>query len=312
MQKILLLSHDFDYSKMITYDAGPGYAASMGWKYDFIDKISHYLDIINIIDNRITEVECYNLQKYIISHKNTNFLLKVVDPIEESCWGHWYYKFLFRVKDFENVFFLSTYIPSEVVKTLDDATNNNKMVFIPYAFNDIYNFKNSNEQRIKKIVFSGAQNKYIYPERYFFTKSYKRNPLLWGKVNFLTHPGYPDINQELTHNIIGNKYIEYLSRFKFMFISPSRCGLELLKYSECAYAHCVPLGKAPRSFSNKLKEYFIELNFDKLAKSIKYIFSLPESELKDIVENYYFTLKQERRPDILNYHIDDFLNEVIK
>lgn len=97
-----------------------------------------------------------------------------------------------------------------------------------------------------------------------------------------------------------------------MFIFPSRYGLELLKYSKCAYAHCVPVGKALVSFSSSLKEFFIKLNFDNITKSIKYIFTITESELEDIANNYYLTLKQERRPDVLNSKLDHFLEEVIK
>ncbi len=313
MHKILLISNDYDYSKMITtYDAGPGYAANMGWQYDSIDKISLYLDSINIIDNRISEAECFKLEEYVLSHTNNFFVFKIVDSYYEWCQNHWYYRFLFRIKKLVNVLFLTNYIPTEIVKELNDDTNNKKMVFIPYGFNNNHKIDNDFTKRIKKVIFSGNQDRYVYPYRYSFARSIKRNPLLWNKVKFLKHPGYPDIGQKLTHQMIGNKYIEYLSRFKFMFISPSRCGLEFLKYGECAYAYCVPIGKAPASFSSTLKEFFIELNFDNLAKSIRYIFSIPESELKDIAENYYFTLKQERSPDFLNSKLDDFLNAVIK
>ncbi|BAY33456.1 hypothetical protein NIES2107_53520 [Nostoc carneum NIES-2107] len=311
MDKTIILSQDFNYFNMITYDAGPGYANQMGWKYDYLNNINLYSNSIIIIDNRISELECFKLQEYIAGHKNIFFLLKVVDPCEEWCRNHYYYHFLFRIKNLSNVFFLTVYYPSELTKEINDSTGNKKMIFIPYAFNDTYSIKNELSNRNKKIVFSGNLDPHVYPYRDTFIRKIKINPLLWNKVCFLKHPGYPDINQKLLHNVVGNKYIEFLSLFKFMFISPSRCGLEFLKYSECAYAHCVPIGKAPLSFSNKLKEYFIDIDFNNFYKSINYIFSIPITELQDIAENYYSALELERNQDVLNSQLDAFLDNVI-
>lgn len=311
MDKVIILSQDFKYSNMITYDAGPGYAELMGWQYDYLNNIQLYSNSIIIIDNRISELECFKLQEYISEHKNLYFLLKIVDPCEEWCRNHHYYRFLFEIKDHQNVFFLTVYEPAELTKEINDLTDNKKMIFVPYAFNDTYKLKNALSSRKKKIVFSGNLDPYVYPYRYEFLKKIKRNPLFWNKIHLLKHPGYPDINQNLLHNVIGNRYIEFLSQFKFMFISPSRCGLELLKYSECAYAQCVPVGKAPLSFSSKLQNYFINIDFSDFYKSINYIFSIPMSELENIAENYYYTFEQERNPELLNSQLDNFLEQVI-
>ncbi len=312
MDKIFILSKEFDYAKMITYDAGPNYALGMGWQSDYLDNISLYQNSIVIIDNRITEPECFKLEKYIESNKTIFFLCKVTDPFEEWCRNHYYYKFLFRIKNLINVFFLTTYIPQEVVKDLEVSSLGKKMIFIPYPFNDNFNIKDNLTNRTKKILFSGNQDRFVYPYRYQFIKKVKFNPCLNNKIHILQHPGYPDISQKLVHDIIGNKYIEYLSKYTFMFISPSRCGLEFLKYSECAYARCVPVGKAPLSFSPKLKESFLEIDFDNLYQSIRYIFSIPVSELEDISKNYYLTFQKERNPELLNSLLDEFLDEVIK
>ena len=312
MQKILLLSKAFDYSNVITVDVGAGYAKNMTWDYDDLSQISSYQDSINIIDNRITELECEFLEQYILFHPDVVFLLKVIDPFKEWCQNHWYYRFLFRVKDCQNVFFLSTYLPAELVENLNVSTGSKKMVFIPYAFNDTYAITTELDKRHNQIIFSGNQDRYVYPYRYQFSQSVRRNAFLWNKVHFLKHPGYPDINQKLLHNIIGDKYIEYLAQFKFMFVSPSRCGLEFLKYSECAYARCVPVGKPPLSFSPLLKDLFLELDFDNLTRSLKRIFSIPISELEDLADKYHFHLSQERNPALLNARLDEFLQEVTR
>ncbi|MBI4783114.1 MAG: hypothetical protein HY785_17605 [Oscillatoriophycideae cyanobacterium NC_groundwater_1537_Pr4_S-0.65um_50_18] len=312
MQKILLLSKAFDYANVITIDVGSGYARSMGWSYDDLTQINSHQDKINIIDNRITESECCFLEEYIVSHPDVFFLLKVIDPFKEWCQNHWYYRFLFRVKDRRNVYFLSTYLPAELVQELNEATGGEKMVCIPYAFNDTHAVDPRLSNRTHQIIFSGNQDRYVYPYRYQFSQSVRRNVFLWNKVHFLKHPGYPDIHQKLLHSFIGEKYVEYLAQFKFMFISPSRCGLEFLKYSECAYARCVPVGKLPLSFDSPLKDLFLELDFDNLARSLKRVFSMPLAELEDLADKYYFHLSRERNPALLNAQLDHFLEGVVQ
>ncbi len=312
MEKVLILSQEFDYSRLIAYDAGPVYAMGMGWKYDFLNNIELYQNSIKIIDSRITESECFEIESYLQLNKNSFFLFKIIDPYQESCPNNYYYHFFLRIKNFENVFFLTPYIPQEAIQELNIITMGKKVIFSPYPFNDIYNIEDNLASRTKKIIFSGSSNPSVYPYRVQFLKKVKFNPCLYNKVSILRHPGYPDVGDKLVHEIIGDKYIEYLSQFMFMFISPSRCGLEFLKYSECAYAHCVPVGKSPLSFSPQLKKFFIELNFDDLYRSIKRIFSMPVSELEDLSKQYYLTYQQERNPELLNSQLDNFLEEVLK
>ncbi|OLP16363.1 hypothetical protein BST81_21470 [Leptolyngbya sp. 'hensonii'] len=306
MKKILLLSDEFDYAKMITHDAGPGYAGKMGWTCTFLEKRSHYLDHVNLIDSRITERECEILEDHIATHQETLFVPKIVDP-GGYYREHWFYRFLFRIKDRENVYYLSTYPPTDLVKELDDATGNRKMVFIPFPFQDSYTIDPALSPRHKQVIFSGARHPHIYPERQAFLDGVRHNPLLWGKVHHLKHPGYPDNGQRQRHAIVGERYMNYLSQFRWMFVSPSRYGLELLKYSECAYARCVPVGQVPHSFSARLQESFISLDFDHLGQSLRRVFSMPLTELQEIARAYYQAMAEERHPDRLNAHLDDFL-----
>jgi len=309
MKKIYLLSDNFDYSKMITYDAGPGYANNMNWAHDSLRNIHSYIENVNIIDTRLSEGECAGLEKFINTNKDTIFVLTVTDPDREHCIDHWYYDFLSRVKYYKNVFFLSKYIPTEFVKDLDDSTNKEKVVFIPYPFVDRYHISNNLSNRRKKIIVSGSTEQYLYPHRYKFYHHVRKsiNPWLRSKVAILQHPDYPDIGRRLKHHIIGSKYVEYLSRFMFMLIAPSKYELELLKYTECAYARCVPLGMVPKSFSEEVNKFFLLIDFENINRSIKSIFSIPVSELNDLANGYYLALSKERNPDLLNRKLEDFL-----
>lgn len=307
MKKILLLSQEFDYDTMITCDAGPQYALRMGWHCDRLGRADEYMDWVTVIDNRITAAECDRLEAYLIAHPDRLFLLKVVDPFREGCESHWYYRFLFRVKDLPHVSFLSVYQPTEIVADLDDATGNRKMAVIPYPFQDEYGITAPLKQRKKQLIVSGALHFRLYPERQQLQRQVRRNPLLWSKVHRLKHPGYPDTGQSQRHRVIGKAYVEYLSRFQFMFVSPSRCGLEFLKYGECAYAHCIPVGKPPETFGGRLRSTFLDLDLDHLARSLRRIFSIPLAELEEIADRYYEAMQAERNPALLNAHLDEFL-----
>lgn len=321
MKKIYLLSDNFDYTKMICADAGPEYADNMLWSKDYLKNISQYQECINIIDTRISHSECEQIKQYILSHKNTIFLLTVTDPQLEHLykWKDSYYQFLFDLKNIENVFYLSKYLPVELVKELDESTNYKKVIFIPYPFADKYQTNQPFSQRQQKILLSGATDPKFYPHRYKFWEAtlsnnvisrlrYRTSSLVRNHIHFLGHPDYPDIGAKLRHDIIGEKYINYLSQFLYMFLSPSKWSLELLKYSECAYAKCVPVGEMPASFSQAMKEPFLEIDFQSINKSVERILSIPLDELSERSDKYYQAFQLERNPQLLNDKLDNFLD----
>ncbi|WP_035992814.1 hypothetical protein [Leptolyngbya sp. KIOST-1] len=304
--KIYIVPLQFDSSKLITRATGLKYASDMTWDCDTIDHLDRHTDKLNIIDCRITEAECEFLENYISQHKTTPFMLTIADPYESKCKDHWYYKMLFRVKNMPNVTFLTKYLPAEIVKTLQDSIPEDKMVFIPYPFVDSYSSSSNFKHRRKKVIFSGSIGS-IYPYRCRFRRRVKLNPLLWSKVTFLEHPGYADIGENLKHQVIGEAYIDLLSNYRFMFVSPSRCGLEFMKYRECAYARCVPIGKAPDSFSEAMSSAFLHLDFDRIYQSLQKCFSIPVDELEARSKSYYEAFAAERNPEILNKKLDAFL-----
>src|SRR4051812_45437884 len=79
MLKKYLISSRFDYSKMICRDAGPGYAQSMGWSWQALDSVSAQDGVVYIVDNRITEQDCFTLEA-LVARKRSVFVFKIVDP----------------------------------------------------------------------------------------------------------------------------------------------------------------------------------------------------------------------------------------
>lgn len=308
--KIYILSNSFDYANTISPAAGPYYAKQMGWKTDNLNNIQNYTESINIIDNKMTEIDCFELEQHISKNLDTVYLMIIVDPFYHHN-ENWYYLFLDKIKKRNNVLFLSKYRPSEWVEDLNVETNRSKLVVVPHPFFDPFKISNNFDLRAKKIIYSGALNSKIYPLRTKILDAKKSNPLLWNKIEILTHPGYPDVGDKVKHDIIGKKYYEYLSKYYFMFIDPSRCNIEFLKYTECAYAHCVPVGKVPDSFTPEMKNPFFELDFGHLYFSIRKLFSMSLTEVVERSRDYYNVMQKERNPDVLNSKLDAFLSKEV-
>jgi hypothetical protein len=47
--------------------------------------------------------------------------------------------------------------------------------------------------------------------------------------------------------VVRAKFVDRAARHTHFFLDGSRYGVELMRYSECAYAGCAPLGEVPSS-----------------------------------------------------------------
>jgi hypothetical protein len=304
---IYIVSGVLDYSLLICPDAGPAYAQSFGWRYDTVDKIRSYLNdqFVLFIDTRLNEEEYENLYECISANPDTEFVLTVTDPCFEQCIDKPLYKLLFRCVEMKNVRFLSRYQPTELIEFLYNLVGENRLLTLNFPY-VLHREIESNKKRKHRIVLSGALGKTMYPERYQFWRIVTRS--VWRlKVDVLSHPGYPDVGMTLSHQIFDDSYIQYLAKYSFMFIGPSRCDLELLKYTECAYAGCVPVGKSPKTFDSNLDKYVQKIDFHHISRSLLRIFSIPNSELQDIAKCYREEIKKQRMPEQLNQKAAEFL-----
>ena len=296
-----LVSAALDYSKLICSDAGPNYAISMKWNWDYLNKDYRYEDdVVYVIDNRISEEECYYLKEAILSSKAT-FVLKIVDPNYE--WGdQYYYQWLFLTLSFSNVYLLSVYEPKELTLVLTKLYPC-KLIYLPYPYDSAKEVPLKDlAKRKNKIIISGSTHMF-YPLRNLIIKKIKRVFVRRIFYSVLKHPGYPDTNEKgnFTHSIIGKNYIDFLSKYKVMFVCPARSKIELLKFHECAYAGCLPTGAPPDSFPQEIKDLFVNIDNKKILIST-FNFFLKWSE-KDHIKRltaYRAYLQKERNADHLN------------
>lgn len=253
---------------MICNDAGPGYASSMGWESEFLSASIHLgNEIIYVVDNRISESECQLVEALIIRFPKVFFLLKVVDPYYENTSCHFFYYFLAKSSRFSNAYLYSVYEPKELVKFISELYND-RIIYIPYPYDEALEISLSNvKDRKKQVLITGAVNRFIYPYRAAVWKSSRRllTRFLFPQLN---HPGYPELdNSEFKHQIIGSRYIEYLSNYRYMLVCPTRASIELLKFQDCAYAGCLPVGIAPDSFPPEIKSLILPMDAEQPIKS---------------------------------------------
>lgn len=319
MQKPYLISSDLDYSLSISPAAGPVYAERMVWPTLRFDEVFGFESaaIVTekwmVVDNRLSERECELLVAAIMANPERSFVLKVIDPYYEWCRGHWYYKMLFDVAKRPNVWFLTPYQPAELVSDLDRVSGGNRMAVIPYPYPADVEQPLGGERK-PRVLFSGNQHRDVYPFRFQFGQLAKWWPPARRQVETLGHPGYPDIGQERKHEQIGKRYVEHLAGYMFMFVSPSRCRLEFLKYGECAAAGCLPIGALPRGLPEEAARAFVELDFDsvfRLERSLRHVFQMPPDEISNRISVYRESFQAERNSSVLNDRLRQFLDAAL-
>lgn len=304
---LYLISNCINYDLLICNDAGPGYAQDMGWKYIYLNDFKSADDqTVIIIDNRIQEQEISRVETIITQNANTIFFLKIVDPYYDSNITHHYYQFLSKISCVKNAYLLSVYESKELTSELRIKFQNRfKHLPYPYLKHKEINVIHKKNQ----IIISGSINQNIYPYRYNIWKKVTRSITRLTFFAILNHPGYPEINSQKanTHGIIKAGFIKYLAQFRYMLLCPSRCNIEFLKFNECAYAGCIPVGQAPDSYPKEIKNLFLNLRPEYLLRdTLKIIVKSPN---KNILISLRSFLSQTRNPVVLNSDLKKFILE---
>lgn len=304
MDILYVLSDIINYNLLICDDAGPGYALSMGWKYTYLHKLK-LLDTksVIIIDNRMAVTEIDRLKNMIIENPNNMFFLKIVDPYYDNTIHH-YYRFLSGVSSVKNAYLLSVYEAQELAAELKYKFKH-RYIHLPYPY--LKGKEINTASKKNKILISGSLNKHIYPYRYgIWIKVTRSITRLFFSI--LKHPGYAELNSDKghLHMIIKDNFVKYLSTFKYMLLCPSKCGIEFLKFNECAYAGCIPVGEAPDSYPQEIKQLFLPLRSSHFLSDTLKIISKQHNFDNLLILRHF--LHQTRQPDVLNKVVKDFIN----
>jgi len=295
-----LLSERFAYETTIHADAGPGYAHRQKWPVQVLSCLREVADLgPTLIDNRITGEEMAEVSRLIAALPRTPFYLKVVDPYWEHIRNP-YYRWLLGLAKYPNVCFIGPYQATGLTALLQELGRPDSYVHLPYAYEAERELPLNPACRTKFLAFTGATHPDFYPERSAVLRAIRRHWWSARRINVLPHPGYPDIGQVARHAVTGNRFLEFLAVHRFMYLEPSRDRLEFLKYTECAYAGCVPVGRAPATFPAGLQELVLPLESGTLRRDLRRLAAMPPAACSDAVRLYRERLRHARNPDILN------------
>lgn len=287
-------SSSFDYSKLICADAGPEYAARLGIQ---TCPVSHYVERagdVLLIDTRLDVEEIEIVRR--LAFNGRRILFRAHDPCFFPEGGKPLTKLIFECVKLPEIGLVLTYTPKELTALMEIVYGANRVFHLPYPY------MNSLEQvpplrRRKQIIISGALDPAVYPLRSLALRK-RRTSLSWRLLSkVLQHPGYLDIDPRASDaGCRGSNYVALLARFQFMFLCPSRAKLELLKYNECAYALCCPVGEPAESLPSEAKAAFLQFDFGSWQKCIQSMREISEAETLDRAIKFRAALKAARQP----------------
>jgi len=264
MQLRLITGNEKMLASLICRDAGPPYANSLGLTWSGIDSLrGHSGTETVIIDSTLNDGEVRTVQEFI-ERQQSIVLLKVVDPYwVRGNYGRHKSAYSTLIEShcrLPNVAILSPYEPSEWLKSVVEKSHP-KLLILPYPYVpeaeqplELEKFR----ERLDRAVLTGALSGRKYPRRAmvrrlrYLLPSYRRN------FDLLKHPGYPIPGAARRHNLIFDDFVKYISGYKYFFVDPSRANLEFLKYTECAYAGCVPVGAPAASMSAAARQLVLD------------------------------------------------------
>ncbi len=298
----LVLSDGCDHSKILVPDSGPDYGEAMGFEMVQLKDADWNASRLWMIDLRLVEEEFAVVERAIKQHPATTFLLRMVDPYWESAIDKINTTIVFRHITTPNVGYVSGYQPEEATALLAEACKAQDKLFVcPNAYDKRREvpLDESWFRRERKIAFAGAQNPKLYIYRAFFRRKMKWDLRWWSRVATLPHPGYADIGQTATHSITGDDFVAWMARHQMCFLCPGRCSFEFLKYRECAYAGCTPVGGAPKTMSAQVAHQIVPLDWHDYRAKRDALLSMRPEKLYDRAIAYREGFARDRDPALL-------------
>ncbi len=297
-----VLSDVCDHNKILVPDSGPAYGEAMGYDAVQLRDADWNASRLWMIDLRLVEKEFAVVEDAIRKYPDTTFLLRMVDPYWESSMDKINTTIVFRHIATPNVGYVSGYQPEEATILLAEACKGSGKLFVcPNAYDKRREvpLDESWFRRERKIAFAGAQDPKVYTYRAFFRRKSKLDFRWWGKVATLPHPGYADIGRGVSTPVKGDDFIAWMARHQMCFLCPGRCHFEFLKYRECAYAGCAPVGAAPKTMSADVARQIVPLDWNDYRSKRDTLLSMRPEELYDRAKAYRAGFARDRDPAML-------------
>jgi len=245
------------YDKAIYPGVGPAFARPLSWEARPISQISQGDCEVAVVDNRLEPGDVELLKRHLAVPASRRPLLffRVSDPDMPETANPWV-RFIFDCADHPGVHYATTYEPEGPFLAFVTTLKVSRVVHLPYPYDSSREVEVPLVGRRRKIFLSGSNSKTLYPLRYALRRRRSQLPWLRWVIFDLKHPGYPEHGKAPRHDITHARFIGLAAEFTHFFLCGSRHNVELMKYAECAYAGCVPVGVPATSLNATAGRYF--------------------------------------------------------
>lgn len=303
---VYLLSGAFDYQRLICTDAGPGYASDLGltakrWTGEALDPGTTW-----IVDPWMSEEELAVLERQAEERPDLRLVYRIIDSYPETELAKPIIPAALRQAARAQTRVLFAYVPRELTLLVQQAFRGDRSFVSPYPYVAAEE-QAAGGPRQRKVLISGSPNPTLYPLRRFVRHKRGRS-LAWRRLSEdLQHPGYDRSKPTRQNGRIGADYLAHLTGFAMMFVCGGRNRHEFLKFRECAYAGCCPVGEAPLGFPATATEALLPITLRSWKQDLARLRAIGAEELTQRATAYRRALSAERQPQRLLGELQSWL-----
>ena len=308
MKKIFFVSCAFPF--VIYPGSGPEFGEAYGWEVRTLDELSATECDVALVENRLCQSDLVLLDRFLSAPNGPRFpvFFKISDPWM-PCSRNKEVRYIFAKRDAPGVHYATVYQPAGPAAEFFASLTVSCVVRTPYPYEKRREVDRPMTDRQRRVFLSGARRRKLYPFRETLFRRFSFNPVARRTLARLPHPGY-SITGNLCHDVIREKFVAYAARFTHFFLDPSRYGVELMKYLECAYAGSVPIGAIPESMASIVAACFARSDCRTL--QLLSAVRMPVDELEAMAREYRHAMRSARDPARLNEALDDEIRQLLR
>lgn len=295
MRIVYFTASQFDYGKVIYPGVGARFGNALGWEVASVAQLAGTEFDTAVVDPRVQPEDIPYLEDYLSrpAARRAPLFFKITDP-ETPLSKNPAQRYTFEQADRAGVHYATAYEPAGPLQEFFEGLSVSIVAPLPFPYDTQREIDIPMDGRKRKVLLTGEQWRRIYPLRHKALMTWKWNPLGRLAMDVLRHPGYPDAGTKPTHNITHDRFVAKLGEYKLALMCPSVFGVELMKYVECAYAGCVPIGEAPRSISEEVCDSIV--NWKGGGAALLKAASMDDAEASQRAMAYRSAMKRLREP----------------
>jgi hypothetical protein len=309
VKKVFFASRLFPFHLLIYPGSGPGFASAYGWQAEPIDRIGSTDFDIAIIENRLLEEDVATLETFFATAPRARpVFFKMSDP-EMPRSRNPGVRYILGKADQPDVHYVSVYRPAGPLAEFFARLRRSRVATAPFPYEPGREIDVPLDRRSRRVFLSGARNRRVYPLRESLYRRATWSPWTRGLLDRLAHPGYPDTGKPARHDITHDRYVARAATSTHFFLDPSRYRVELMKFLECAYAGCVPIGALPSTLEEIVESHF--LSSQGRWADLRDATRMPEEQIRGLASGYRAAMRRERDAALLDAALDSQVHDLL-